>query len=101
MCVVLLVFAISALAQDSVLIGGRPVLMISNDKLTLGVRMEGGAMVRLVLNDDRAGVNALHAELGHFVCVDGFGPVSAEERTAYIRKLQQEQEQSLGRRSKF
>src|SRR5438552_4654291 len=67
--------------QDPVLVDGRPVLMISNDKLTLGVRMEGGAMVRLVLNDDRTGVNALHAELGHFVCVDGFGPVSPEERT--------------------
>ncbi len=64
------------------MIDGKRVLMISNDKLTLGVRIEGGAMVRLVLNDDRAGVNALHAELGHFVCVDGFGPVSPEERAA-------------------
>src|SRR5437773_6765695 len=81
-CVILLAFAISLLAQDPVLVDGQPVLMISNDKLTLGVRMEGGAMVRLVLNDDRAGVNALHAELGHFVCVDGFGPVSPEERAA-------------------
>jgi hypothetical protein len=72
----------NSLAQDPVLVDGRPVQMISNDKLTLGIRMEGGAMVRLVLNDDRAGVNALHAELGHFVCVDGFGPVSPEERTA-------------------
>ncbi len=81
-CVILLAFAIPVLAQDPVLVDGRPVLMISNDKLTLGVRMEGGAMVRLVLNDDRAGVNPLHAELGHFVCVDGFGPVSPEERTA-------------------
>jgi hypothetical protein len=81
-CVILLAFAISALAQDPVLIDGKPVLMIANDKLTLGVRVEGGAMVRLVLNDDQAGVNAMHAALGHFVCVDGFGPVSAEERAA-------------------
>jgi hypothetical protein len=82
MCVVLLLFVVSAAAQDPVSVDGRPLLMISNDRLTLGVRIEGGAMVRLVLNDDRAGVNALHAELGHFVCVDGFGPVSPEERTA-------------------
>ena len=79
---ILLAFAVSALAQGPVLVDGKPVLMISNDKLALGVRIEGGAMVRLVLHDDRAGVNALHASLGHFVCVDGFGPVSPEERTA-------------------
>jgi hypothetical protein len=80
--VILLACAISALAQDPVLLDGTPVLMISNDKLTLGVRTEGGAMVRMLLNDDPAGVNALHAGFGHFVCVDGFGPVSPEERTA-------------------
>src|SRR5882672_1569246 len=74
--VVLLACAISALAQNPVLLDGRPVLMISSDRLTLGVRTEGGAMVRMLLKDDPAGVNALHAELGHFVCVDGFGPVS-------------------------
>ena len=39
-------------------------------------------MVGLTLNDDRDGVNPMHADLGHFVCVDGFGPVSAEERAA-------------------
>jgi len=80
--VTLLASAMSAVAQHPVQIDGRPALMISNDKLTLGVRTEGGAMVRLVLNDDPAAVNAMHAGLGHFVCVDGFGPVSPEERTA-------------------
>jgi len=82
MCAVLVVLVVSALAQDSVLVDGKPVLMISNDKLTLGLRVEGGAMVRLVLNDDWAGMNALHAQLGHFVCVDGFGPVSPQEQAA-------------------
>jgi hypothetical protein len=81
MCLVPLAFAVSGPAQDPVLVD-KPVLMIANDKLTLGVRVEGGAMVRLVLNDDQAGVNAMHAALGHFVCVDGFGPVSPEERAA-------------------
>jgi hypothetical protein len=55
---------------------------IANDKLTLGMRTEGGAMVRLVLNADPDAVNPMHTRLGHFVCVDGFGPVSAEERQA-------------------
>jgi len=82
--VTLLASAMSAVAQNPVQIDGRPALMISNDKLTLGVRTEGGAMVRLVLNDDPAAVNAMHAGLGHFVCVDGFGPVSAEERAASL-----------------
>jgi hypothetical protein len=80
--VTLLACAMSAVAQNPVQIDGRPALTVSNDKLTLALRTEGGAMVRLVLNDDPAAVNSLHAGLGHFVCVDGFGPVSPEERTA-------------------
>jgi hypothetical protein len=80
--IVLLACAVSALAQEPVLLDGKPVFMIANDKVTLAVRSEGGAMVRLVLKDDPAAVNPLHAELGHFVCVDGFGPVSPEERSA-------------------
>jgi hypothetical protein len=80
--IVLLACAVSVLAQEPVLLDGKPVFMIANDKVTLAVRSEGGAMVRLVLKDDPAAVNPLQAELGHFVCVDGFGPVSPEERSA-------------------
>src|SRR5436190_2036902 len=69
-------------AQDRAAADRGPVLTIANDKLTLDIRIEGGAMVRLILNDDRGGVNPLLADLGHFVCVDGFGPVSPEERNA-------------------
>lgn len=82
MLLIVLALAVSALAQDPILIDGRPVLVISNDKLTLGVRAEGGAMVHLVLKDDPNAVNPMHTRLGHFVCVDGFGPVSPEERKA-------------------
>src|SRR4030095_11698943 len=64
------------LAQTPATIDGRPALTIANDRLTLGVRTDGGAMVRLVLNDDPAAVHPLHTGLGHFVCVDGVGPVS-------------------------
>src|SRR5262249_57514668 len=80
--IVVVASAVSVLAQAPVLLDGKPVLMIANDKVTLAVRSEGGAMVRLVLKDDPATVNPLHTDLGHFVCVDGFGPVSPEERRA-------------------
>ena len=77
-----LALGVTLLAQNPILIDGRPVLMISNDKLTLAVRTEGGAMVQLLLKDDPDAVNPMHTRLGHFVCVDGFGPVSDEERQA-------------------
>ena len=73
--------AFSALAQDRAP-DDTSLLAISNDKLTLGVRTQGGAMIRMVLNDDPDKVNPMHTGLGHFVCVDGFGPVSPEERKA-------------------
>ena len=38
-------------------------------------------MVQLLMKDDPEKLNPLQG-LGHFVCVDGFGPVSAEERAA-------------------
>lgn len=57
-------------------------MLLANDKLALTIRKQGGAMARLVLKDDREQVSPLHTRLGHFVCVDGFGPVSPEERKA-------------------
>ena len=80
--VFILVFCVPCAAQQRVMINGKPVLVISNDKLTLGMHTEGGAMVLMVIKEDPDKVNALHARLGHFVCVDGFGPVSPEEREA-------------------
>ena len=75
-----------------------PALVLSNDKLDLTVLPLGGAMASLVLKDDPEQLNpmwdALRAaqeegrdvrgggSVGHFICVDGFGPVSAEEREA-------------------
>ena len=76
----------------------RPALEFYNDKLSLTILTTGGALAHLVLSDDpdkmspywdpvrmareagetqRAGTG-----VGHFVCVDGFGPVSREERDA-------------------
>ena len=82
MLLIVVALVSAVLAQERTVLDGRPVVVIANDKLTLSVRIEGGAMVRLVLNDDPDAVNPMHARLGHFVCVDGFGPVSPEERKA-------------------
>ena len=75
----------------------RPALLIENDKLELLVFPQGGALVSLTLRDDaektnpmwnpiryarEVGRDTFGASVGHFVCVDGFGPVSAEERDA-------------------
>src|SRR5262245_8421335 len=75
-------FSFAGLAQDRAPARDDGLLSIANDKLTLGLRTQGGSMVRLVLNDDPDKVNPMHTGLGHFVCVDGFGPVSPEERSA-------------------
>ena len=68
-----------------------PALVLSNDKIALTVITEGGAMAQIVLADDKEKINPLwnpywiarQAGLsrpasffrGHFVCIDGFGPV--------------------------
>ena len=75
-CSVVVVFG-----QEETTFDGRPVRVYSNDKLTLALRSVGGAMVQLLMKDDPEQLNPLQG-LGHFVCVDGFGPVSQEERAA-------------------
>jgi hypothetical protein len=74
-----------------------PALLLSNDKIELTVLTNGGALANLILRDDpeklspfwnpkryarEAGRKHSGYALGHFVCVDGFGPVSAEEKEA-------------------
>jgi hypothetical protein len=84
----------SGFVQQSTL-DGRPVFVLSNDKLQLTLNVRGGAMVELLLRDDPDKLNPYGNPdrvgpqtgqrprvLGHFVCVDGFGPASNEERAA-------------------
>jgi hypothetical protein len=96
----LLCFCISvaAFAQQTTVFEDRPGLVLSNDKMALTVLTEGGAMAEIVLADDKENNNPLWNPYwiarqagqnrpasfarGHFVCIDGFGPVSAEERAA-------------------
>lgn len=77
---------------------GSPALVLSNDRLALDILLQGGTFASLVLADDPGKLNPLwnpvrmNRELGrdapptstagHFVCVDGFGPVSPDERAA-------------------
>jgi hypothetical protein len=76
-----LCLASTIVAQDTNTLDGRPVRILANDKIALTVRSVGGAMVQLFMTDDPDKLNPFEG-LGHFVCVDGFGPVSSEERAA-------------------
>src|SRR5438093_1475958 len=79
--IVLLGMACATFAQDEVSVDGRPSRILANDKLALTVRSLGGTFAQLLMKDDPDQLNPLQG-LGHFVCVDGFGPVSTEERAA-------------------
>ena len=77
---------------------GQPALVLSNQKVEFTVTVLGGSLARAALRDGPAGLNPLwepvrmarelgkdtkfQGSTGHFVCVDGFGPVSPEERAA-------------------
>src|SRR5579863_2680428 len=77
---------------------GQPAVSLSNDKLEMTVMVRGSSIASLVMTDDAQKLSPywnpsrLGRELGrtvpftgflgHFVCVDGFGPASAEERAA-------------------
>ncbi len=98
--IIILCFCVTftAAAQQTTVFEDRPALVLSNDKVALTVLTEGGAMAEIVLAGDKDKINPLwnpywiarQAGLnrpasfarGHFVCIDGFGPVSAEERAA-------------------
>ena len=77
---------------------GHPALLLSSGKIELTVLPKGSSFARLILIDDAEKISPLwdpirmaresgekndfDSALGHFICVDGFGPVSAEEEAA-------------------
>jgi len=77
---------------------GQPAFTLSNDRLQMTVMVQGSSIASLVMTDDAQKLNPywnptrlareagrtvqFTGSLGHFVCVDGFGPASAEERAA-------------------
>jgi len=100
----LLAFTLTAVdAQNSgeltrVVFEENPALVLANDRLEVTILEQGGAFASLVLRDDRDRLNPLWdparmareagqkrqagTGVGHFICVDGFGPVSPEEQAA-------------------
>jgi len=93
-----LCLTIAVAAQERVVFEDEPALRLSNDKLEFTVFPVGGAMVQIGLAADPDHVNPLWNPIrlareaglnrptdlfrGHFVCIDGFGPVSPAERAA-------------------
>jgi hypothetical protein len=77
---------------------GFPAVVLSTSKLGVTVMTKGSTLASLTLNDDSEKLSPLWNPMrmarelgrpvtfdggaGHFVCVDGFGPASAEERAA-------------------
>jgi hypothetical protein len=102
--IAVLSFACAAAAQNPARPGtfeGRPSLELSNGVLQLTVLVQGTSMAAVSLADDPAKLNPMWdparmareagqkggagGGTGHFVCVDGFGPTSAEERAAGLQ----------------
>jgi hypothetical protein len=95
--VVSLLSTIAAFAQNGAF-EGHPAIPLSNDKLELLVLKQGASVASVILRDDPARLNPLwdparmQRELngrsnfssgtGQFLCVDGFGGVSSEEKAA-------------------
>ena len=89
---------LTAVAQEKTSFEERDALRLANDKIALTILPEGGSMISITLAEDAEKVNPLwnpywiarEAGLkpptnlfrGHFVCLDGFGPVSEAERDA-------------------
>src|SRR5215467_3363208 len=94
---IVLLLSTAAWSQDATF-EGHPAIQLSNDKLELLILKQGASVVSVVLRDDPAKMNPLwqparmaretggrgnfNPGMGQFLCVDGFGGVSAEERAA-------------------
>jgi hypothetical protein len=77
---------------------GFPAVVLSSSKLNLTIMAKGGTLASVTLTDDTEKLNPLWNPMrmarelgrpvkfeggaGHFVCVDGFGPVSDNEKAA-------------------
>lgn len=97
----LLLLTLPAFAQRAATFESRPATALENDKIELLTLNKGGAFVSLILKDDAAKMNPMWNpvalsrmtngpsrfgdSLGHFVCVDGFGPTSKEEQAAGLQ----------------
>ncbi len=65
-----------ALAQENL-----PAVSLANERIELTIRLQGGAFSGIGLRDGPESLNPL-AAMGHFLCLDGFGQPSPEEKAA-------------------
>lgn len=86
------------LCAQTAMFEGHPATTLQNDQLALTILTEGTAIAKIVRKDDPAAMNplwdparmaretgrpnAFQSGTGHFLCVDGFGGVSPEEKAA-------------------
>lgn len=91
-------FVLPLLAAQSTTFEDLPALSLANDRLEVKVLPHGSAIASIVLRDDPDKLNPLWNPIrmarelgrknafgggtGHFLCLDGFGPVSPEENAA-------------------
>lgn len=97
----ILIAAISAgiaFAQTPVKHEGRDAIQLSNEKIEVVITRTGGAIASMLLRDDAKRLNPIWNPdrllreagapgrqgpgVGHFLCVDGFGPTTKEEQAA-------------------
>jgi hypothetical protein len=88
----------TSLALKEGTVYNRPVVFVANDKLEVAMVKQGGSILRILIQGDPQGLSPFgNPEMvpqvpdnrklqgpmvGHFVCVDGFGSPSTEERAA-------------------
>ncbi|MFN0102521.1 MAG: hypothetical protein ACKV2U_10580 [Bryobacteraceae bacterium] len=92
---------LAGFAQRATTFESRPATALENEKLELLTLNKGGAFASLVLKGDAEKMNPMWNpvalarmtkgpgrfgdSLGHFLCVDGFGPTSKEEQAAGLQ----------------
>lgn len=97
-CCLLIILPPVVLGETKATWEGRAALLLENDKIGLTILEQGTTMPRLLLKADRSGTNPLWdpirmarelgrnnnfgGSIGHFLCADGFGPVSEDEKKA-------------------
>lgn len=88
---VLFLLPLLAYAQQPATVDSLPATLIANDQIELATLNQGGAFVRLTRQADPEKLNPMWtpagrgSSRGHFLCVDGFGPTSEQERAAGLQ----------------
>jgi len=88
----LAISAILAIAMNGQNFKGRPSVELSSDRLQVTLLQQGGSVASIVRKDSADHLNPLWdptgvetAGVGHFLCLDAFGPTSKEEQAAGLQ----------------